>query len=199
MKNDGGTAVQVTIDDGKILLALRECASKDLTRPSINCICIQKNGEGAVAVATDGHILLKMELNEDAISGEVPEGGLLIPVALLPTKPSRFCVRIIGMGNGEVRVIPEGGEVTKVGRPMGGAYVDWERVMGEKFKNGAQPKIIINPVVMMKLLKVCKYLGSESLHVEFSEDGEAPYRVEFKGRKGVTAIYMPMAERRGKK
>ena len=178
------------------LRALGYCKEKDpYYRPNIGGIKIESgpDGKGAHCIATNGHVLLKVDLDENQVMGVLPEGGFILPAEFIPTKGNHGNILVQLTGAGELKVTEIGQGSFKVGKPIEDiTFPDWRRVMPEIAEPVKIDGMTINPVEMEILLKVAKVLGSKAIYMVYGKDDTAPYTVTFKNHENVTMVYMPM-------
>lgn len=104
-------------------------ASVDPTRPALNGILWQSNGEGMCMVATDGHRLARVKVGENRLAGHagdviIPPKALSLVLKILGDEESD-----VGVTLGEKNIMFHVGETVVTSRLIEGPYPNYQQVI----------------------------------------------------------------------
>ena len=155
--NERGTKMQyvVTSGEAKALAALAKLASKDQTRPMLQCIRLEVEGGRLRAYVTDSYRLARYEVKGDANSSEdgaATVDAKALAVALKGAKLTRL-ETAESDGLRTLRVLAKGGATTEL-REVEGRYPDCERLLEH---DKALPEVgNVNPAYLADVCSVVK-------------------------------------------
>ena len=133
--------MQININP-EIIKALLTTAAKSDVRYYLQGVLLEVRQDHATLVATDGHLLLAVPLQSDAIEGERIVGDYIIPRTLLESvKPAKIGRTVLplaleitaspGAQGQTVYTLTLKGATHGIDKPVDGRFPDWRRVMPE--------------------------------------------------------------------
>lgn len=171
------------------LRALNVLCDKQQNHPCIQGINVTRGvKDDAFLVSTNGHVLMKVELDEVNVLGNLSEKGVIIPSSLIPTKSGRLSCDI-HIRNDEVRVTDSFGNV-QLGKPVDAKYVDWKRVMPTDPKaRSSYTALKLRVQDMQNICKIMKLISERTVQFDFVTEYGNPILIQ--PCQGIELVVMP--------
>ena len=160
---------QVTLSTGDARAVTAAAAVED-TRYYLNGIYLDPRPEvegtdDITVVATDGHVMFTLQVQRQHVAGTLPEKGVIVPRAMLPTRGVKDNVVL------SAPVVPDGSEydlealwadgTIRRDRAIDGKFPDWRRVIAEA-KDGEDVRRVkewgLSVPVMKQTARICELL-----------------------------------------
>lgn len=161
-----GAAVEIPADELKIVVQRAAYAvSNDDTRPALNGVLWQANGEHTYVVATDGHRLARVTVPSGRLEGLTGE-------LIIPPKALALVIKIIGDTEetvsiifGEKNVVFKIGETVVTSRLIEGPYPNYQQVI----PTGNDKRLTVDSETLAAAVRRVAVLSNSLTHqVKFS-------------------------------
>jgi DNA polymerase-3 subunit beta len=157
------SAGEITIPGDQLKSMVRRTAyavSVDPTRPALNGILWQENGKKMHMVATDGHRLARITLQENRLAGH--KGDLIIPpkALALVVKILGDSADAVGIALGEKNILFRVGDTLVTTRLIEGPYPNYEQVI----PSSNDKRMIVDAAALMAGVRRVAVLSNSLTH-----------------------------------